>query len=155
MSIPKWVLESAQVISVVILFFTLAVLIYQVVENTRAIENATTSSILTEAIAAHRLLVENEDLVDIQLKYQEDPNSLTELEMARKFYLDRLWWRQWENIYFQHEMGKLNEGPWGGFKKLICMRRKKSLEIEQWKSHREYLSGSFVGFVEGCNPFYK
>jgi hypothetical protein len=113
-------------------------------ENTKAIQGSTYQQIVSESDKMLLAGATNAGLAEILEKAWSDSVELTPVEGLRLFFYDRNFWRNMENVYFQHKREVLDEQGWEVYKRIMCSGDQKIT----WKYQAPWLSEEFVKFIE-------
>lgn len=115
-------------------------------QNTRAIEGATYQEVVRASNEYLLALASNGELAEISVRARADPSQLTDSEGLRHFYYERVFWRNMENAFLQHERGILGPDEWEVYLRIACRLR----NDHTWEFHVGALSPGFVEVVESC-----
>ncbi len=122
-------------------------------QNSSQIRAATIQSITENSINGLRELSTNSEYAELRLKGQSDPTSLTETEKFQYFTYNRQYWLSFQNVFYQYQLGVLEEEIWNGYLRIICIDIQKPGFRETWQDHANVLSPDFVAVVESCSGF--
>ena len=101
----KWS-SIAEIVSSIAILITLIYLAIQTNQNTSALESATSQGMVEQIVQANMILVNNpEDIVEIFIKANNDPDSLTQAEIFRLYAVWDIWLGAWQNFYIQESLG--------------------------------------------------
>ena len=119
--------------------------------NTEAVEAATFQS-LTDASNSYILTIAtNTETLRTYNEGHADLSSLTELDKARFFMLERAFWVRMQNVYSHWKRGTLSDQDWHLYNAVICDHRSVSkTTIATFKDHKHILIPEFSQLVEEC-----
>ena len=81
----------------------------EVRQNTAAVQAETLQGLNDSSQEFLLVLASDPELVEIQQKALNDPDSLNEIEALRYTLLERTRWLRSQNAYFQHQRGTLGD----------------------------------------------
>jgi hypothetical protein len=86
-------------------------------------------------------------LSEIIVRAQNDPTSLSEGEMQRYFSHTRVFWRNMDNAFVQHERGVLADAEWEVY---LGIARRSRMRIQPWlwEMHRQSLNPKFMTLMD-------
>ena len=117
----KSIMEIVGLIAVV---FGLIFVGIEVRQNTAAIQAETLQGLNDSSQEFLLFLASNPDLLEIQLKVDSDPGSLSGIEERQFSMLERSRWLRSQNAYFQHQRGTLGGADWETCARLLCERNR-------------------------------
>ncbi len=87
------------------------------------------------------------------IMYRASNDSLRErlsgLDQLQYFNVRRVFWRNMENAYVQHQIGVLGDAEWDTYHGLAC--RGREIEIpEMWRTTINSLRGDFLALIDAC-----
>jgi hypothetical protein len=136
----------AEVISAVAVVLSLIYVGVGLRQNTSAIEGRTYQDVVRASNEYLLAVATDPALAETIARSWSDRSQLSQIERVQLFYLERVFWRNMENAYLQHERGILGEQEWGAYSRLVCEQKN---EVT-WDGHVPTLSAVFVEFVESC-----
>jgi len=92
------------------------------------------------------IVADNQDLSRIFAEGQHDPDALSKDEYYQFAYLALSLFRRYENIYFQHERGLIDEGFWYG-------HRENLVYFFHQPGFRRFWAERRLGFDKGLRDF--
>ena len=144
-SLRKWA-AVGEIISAIAVVLSLLYVGAEVRQNTRAIEGTTYQAVVRASNEYLLAVATDSTFAEILVRSWSDPSQLTAVQKVRLFYHERVFWRNMENTYFQHEKGVLGEQEWEVYYGIACRRKNE----ETWKQHASALSTAFVELIEAC-----
>ncbi len=118
----------------------------QVRQNTAATAGATYQEVV-RASNEYLLAIANDSaLAAIITRGNADPSSLNAEDGLRYFMIKRVFWRNMENAFVQHERGVLGDSEWATYYNILC----RSAGDATWPWQAPGLSPVFVALVEEC-----
>ena len=104
--------QVAQVLGAIGVIASMIYIGVQIRNNARSVRAATYQQLSGQFISHWLALAGNVELVDIALRGGDDFDSLTRIEKARMRFVLLGYIRQYQNAYFQHQIGTLKEDDW-------------------------------------------
>lgn len=117
--------------------------------NTAATQAASFQEMVRASNEYLLLLASDSALTDIVLRAETDPTSLSETEGRRYFSYVRVFWRNMDNAFVQHERGVLADSEWEVYRAIACQRRTNAPDWS-WYSHESALRPDFVAIMNVC-----
>jgi hypothetical protein len=145
--------QVAEIIGAIAVVVSLLYVGAQVKSNTSAVQAASVESITAASVAALRGLAADPTLAKLRMTGDADPDALSELESYQYFMYRRATWLNFQNVYYQRELGVLGVGLWGTYEKIICISIATPGIRSTWSAHSSVLNAEFVQLVEGCPKF--
>lgn len=118
----------------------------EVRQNTAATEGATYQEIIRASNEYLLTLATDSSLAAIVSRAGSDPTSLNDEEQLRYFYIRRVFWRNMENAFVQHERGVLADTEWATYHHVLCGQA----DDVTWPYHAPAFSPAFVDVVKAC-----
>jgi hypothetical protein len=127
---------------------TLVYLAVQIRQNTRASRAATFLGI-TNAWQEYLLAWVELDLGDLLSRAAADPDSFTESDYDRLFFVARALFRRFENDFFQHRSGTFDPGGWEGYRRSFATEIITLPAIRAcWQQQRTVFAPEFTAYVD-------
>ena len=139
----------AEIIGAVAVVVSLLYVGGEVRRNTAATQAATYQEAVRASNEYLLALALDSALTDIVLRAEADPTSLTAAEARRYFSYHRVFWRNMDNAYVQHERGVLADSEWEVYRGVACDARIYA-PAWSWDLHRDALSPDFVALMDEC-----
>ena len=137
------ILEAVSALAVVA---TLIALIFEIRENTKAVEANTMHNIAEVSTMAYVETAASPELSEALEKWSSG-KDLTATEAMQVYLVRRGYWRHGENQYFQYKAGTLNDSSWSGYHAALCDN---SVHDDDWQQIKPLLSQEFVDYIEPC-----
>ena len=135
--------SSIEIIGLIAVVLGLIFVGIEVRQNTAAVQAETLQGLNDSSQDFILLLASNPELIELQLKVEANPSSLSEIEERQFSTLERARWLRSQNAYFQHQRGTLGDSDWETYARLLCGRQQSF-----WPRHKPILAQEFVNFVE-------
>ena len=142
--------QLAEVVAAVAVVVSLIYVGNELRTNTAAVESAsiqTQTQIQGELLL---LLASDSTLSRIRAMGGDDPAQLTGVDAQRFFYLMRQTWINLQSVYFQHELGVMDDRIWEVYQRTICAIWSSPGIRQNWSGHDNTLDPDFVRLVESC-----
>ncbi len=155
MKLEKWAL-IADIVGGAAIVVTLVVLIFEVNDNTNAIQAQTYQGLMSE-LNEYRMILADPEGIEGRTRVlgklaEEGWGDLTDAERLRLWAPSTIRWGIYESAYFANERGVLGQSEWTRFESAVC----RGYEDEQhfWRPEdytqlTELLTQEFVDYVEG------
>lgn len=130
------------------MFVSVVYLAIQVRESTRATRSSTYQSIIAEFGAINTAMTSTPDLSSLFVAGLEDFNARTADERAKLSQLFFLVFRNFENMYYQHRRGHLENEVWIGWQRLMLTYFHGPGFQQWWAARRPVFSEGFARFLE-------
>ena len=137
--------EFISSIGVVISLLYLAV---QIRKNTETERMSTYQSVVSDFGSLNRTMSSNAELSYLYVKAMEDFGELDSDEKARVSQLFFATFHYFENMFYQHKKGYLEEDVWRGWKRLMLTYHARPGFQTWWSIRRDVFSESFGEFLE-------
>jgi hypothetical protein len=129
-------------------FVSLIYLAVQVRRNAEATRSSTYQSIVSEFGAINTAMTGTPDLSSLFVNGMEDFESRTSDERAKLSQLFFLVFRNFENMYYQHRAGHLDDDLWVGWKTMMVSYGHRPGFQQWWRFRRPVFSQDFVDFID-------
>ena len=138
----------SELLGSVAVIVSLVYLAVQVRRNAEATRSSTYQAIVAEFGAINTAMTSTPDLSSLFVNGLEEFDSRSADERAELSQLFFLVFHNFENMYYQHHRGHLEEGLWAGWKRLMLTYGRRP-GFQQWWSHRRpVFSRDFVEFID-------
>lgn len=128
-------------------FISLVYLATQVRRSTETARTSTYQSVVSEFSALNQSMASTPDLSLLFVRAQEDFESLSADEKARVSQLFFMCFRNFENIYYQHRKGFLEDELWIGWKRLMLTYFARPGFQSWWSIRQDVYSQPFGEFL--------
>jgi hypothetical protein len=135
-------------ISSIAVLVSLIYLAVQIKKSTETARTSTYHSIVSDFGAMNQSMASVPDLSMLYVQAMENFVDLEDSEKARISQLFFQTFRYFENMYYQHEKGYLDEDVWLGWERLMITYYRRTGFQSWWSLRREVFSQSFVSFLE-------
>ncbi len=136
--------EVMGAIAVVVSLLYVAV---QIRQNTKIVAANTIQAVSTASSDITMRLAESSELSELVLKIFSESENLTPKESMRMELIQRAAFRNYENYYYQHKRGYLEDDMWTGYRHTMLTRVTGRYGEVWWKTHQVAFGKSFVDFV--------
>lgn len=147
----KWRLADwAAVAEIVAALAVMASLLYvgrEIQQNTAATQGATYQQVVRASNEYLLAIAGDSALAAITIHAASDSTTLNATDRVRYFHLRRVFWRNMENAFVQHERGVLGDAEWDTYHRILCGNARTDAS---WPSHKGSLSPTFVAMAETC-----
>ena len=137
--------EFISSIGVVVSLIYLAV---QIRKNTETERTSTYQSVVSDFGSLNRTMAGNAELSYLYVKAMENFGELDSVEKARVSQLFFATFHYFENMFYQHKKGYLEEDVWRGWKRLMLTYYVRPGFQTWWSIRRDVFSESFGDFLE-------
>ena len=132
-------------IAVIISIIYLAI---QIRTNTEAERTSTYQAVVSDFGAINNAMASTPELSHMFVEAMEDYHQLSPDEKARISQLFFQCFRYFENMFYQHRKGYLDEEVWTGWKRLMLTYYARPGFQTWWEHRRDVYSESFAIFLE-------
>ena len=140
-----------RVIGAMAVIITVIYLAVQIKRNTRA-THSQTYQFATQALAEFATTVgQNKETARIFATGMASPNKLNENEYHQFAYLGVGLIRRYENVFFQHQSGLIDDDFWCGHRENLLWFYHQPGFQKMWKERRLGFSNSFRDFLESTS----
>ena len=137
--------EFISSIGVVVSLIYLAV---QIRKNTETERTSTYQSVVSDFGSLNRTMAGNAELSFLYVKAMENFGELDSVEKARVSQLFFATFHYFENMFYQHKKGYLEEDVWRGWKRLMLTYYVRPGFQTWWSIRRDVFSESFGEFLD-------
>ncbi|MGR8948207.1 MAG: hypothetical protein ACU84Q_09190 [Gammaproteobacteria bacterium] len=138
--------ELIGAIAVVISLIYIAV---QIRQNTWTVRASTEQAVFESAIDLDRIILTDPEFSRIWYLGRSSPDALDK-EKARRFRrLMSMFYRNFENVYFQHKKGLVDDGIFERWGTIVSHVSRQPGAERWWEFHNEVLTEEFRKFIEG------
>lgn len=131
---------------------------FELRQNTAAVESANRQSVNDGSVMWLLTIGTDPDLAHLWEIGSQNPEELTDTELAQLHYLQRAQWVRFETAYLQWKNGMLNDDDWGTYATIICRADAETdsdtsaarNRLSTWDNHKKSLNKQFVEAVESC-----
>ena len=141
-----------EMISGVAVVISLVYLAIQVRKNTETERTSTYQAVVSDFGSLNRTMSSTPDLSILYVKAMENFGDLDASEKARVSQLFFATFHYFENMYYQHRKGYLEEDVWLGWKRLMLTYYSRPGFRSWWSIRRDVYSRSFGTFLETSKP---
>jgi hypothetical protein len=127
---------------------SLVYLALQIRKNTEAERTATYQAIVSDFGALNNTMASSPELSHLFVQAMEDYHQLSSNEKARISQLFFQCFRYFENMFYQHRKGYLDEEVWAGWKRLMLTYYSRPGFQAWWGHRRDVYSESFAIFLK-------
>jgi hypothetical protein len=127
---------------------SLAYLAIQIRKNTEAERTSTYQAVVSDFGALNNTMASSPEQSHLFVKAMENYNQLSSNEKARISQLFFQCFRFFENMYYQHRKGYLDEEVWTGWKRLMLTYYSRPGFQTWWGHRRDVYSEPFAIFLE-------
>jgi hypothetical protein len=139
----------AEIVAALAVVVSLLHVASQVRRNTEATQAASYQAMVRASNEYLLSLASDATLADIVHRAKTDTASLTPAEGRRYFAYVRVFWRNMDNAYVQHERGVLADSEWEVYRGIACAALTRHPSWS-WALHADSLSPGFVEIMNGC-----
>lgn len=128
-------------------------LIYLAIQIKRSTETERTSTyqtVVSEFGRMNQTLATNPDLTILYVRAMEDVAGLDDTEMARVSQVFYMTFRFFENMYYQHRKGYIEDDVWIGWKRMMLTYFARPGFQTWWEHRRDLFNESFAHFLESA-----
>jgi hypothetical protein len=140
----------AELISSIAVLISLIYLAVQIKKSTETARTSTYHSIVSAFGDMNQTMASVPDLSFLYVRALEEFESLDESEKARISQLFYSTFRYFENMFYQHEKGYLEDDVWVGWERLMVTYFRRSGFQIWWSMRRDVFSKAFVAFLESA-----
>jgi hypothetical protein len=140
----------AEIVAAIAVVMSLIFVGREVRQNTAATQAATYQEMIRASNEYLLALASDSALTAIVRGAETDPTSLSDTEMRRYFSYSRVFWRNMDNAFVQHERGVLAEADWEVYRGIACARSRVNDQSWVWDMHADALSPEFVAVMNDC-----
>ena len=127
---------------------TLVYVALQIRQNTRATRAATFLG-LTNAWQDVLLYSASREMADLRVRSGTDPSAVDEPEYIRLFLIARVFFRRFENDFFQYRSGTFDAGGWAGYRQSLTSDVLGSAGMRAfWEQQRSTFAPEFVSYID-------
>ena len=135
-------------VSSIAVLVSLVYLSLQIKKSTETDRASTYSAIVSDFGAMNRMLASTPDLSYLYVQAMENFGDLQPDEKARVSQLFYMTFRDFENMFYQHRKGYLEEEVWKGWERLMLTYFSREGFQTWWSVRREVFSEPFALFLE-------
>ena len=137
-----------ELIAAIATLVTLAYLAIQIRQNTTSVQASTLQSAIEFSVGFVESLYRDPELALLFDRGTEDPQSLSEAERARFFYLMIGFVRICQNSHHQFEQGLMGEDIWSGYRESMLRYMEQPGSRQWWEGNAARFSPSFRAFLD-------
>jgi hypothetical protein len=137
-----------EIIGAIGVVISLVYLAMQIRKNTEAERTSTYQAIVSDFGAMNNTMASTPELSHLFVQAMENYHQLSSDEKARISQLFFLCFRSFENMFYQHRKGYLDEEVWTGWKRLMLTYYSRPGFQTWWEHRRDVYSEPFVIFLE-------
>jgi len=138
----------AEIVSSIAVVISLVYLAVQIRSNTEAERSATNQAIVSDFGALNNTMASTPELSYLFVEAMENYHQLSPDQKARISQMFFQCFRFFENMFYQHKKGYLDEEVWIGWKRLMLTYWSRPGFRTWWEHRRDVYSESFVIFLE-------
>ena len=141
----------AEILSAAAVVVTLVILIFELQENTRAMQASTMHNISNSAAQAYVEIGLDDDGVAAMTAVEAGTATEVQHRQARTLTLG--YWMFSQNQYFQYKYETLGEDVWEGYRNAMCRakNRDSGMLSKLWPTAKLSLNREFIAFIERCS----
>lgn len=144
-SLKQWALV-AEIIGGAAIVITLVILVFELQQNTTAVQRATYSEITQSLDEWRYQLTLNPDVRAVFEKFDQQ-ETLTSEEASIRVGLGRTLYSIYERAYWANEYGQVGEPEWARFERMICASLPRF-----WDGSSEFIyTEEFIEYINGCS----
>ena len=133
----------AELVGSVIVAITVILLIYQVRQNTSALEANSETELSRDFARFHGRVAENIELLELFLKAQSDHDQLSELQIVRyRWWVAELFYMV-ESAFKRYERGQITQTTWETYLKNILGHLENPIVREWWDTEMSPFPSEF------------
>ena len=137
-------------VSSLAVLISLVYLAIQIRKSTETARMSTYQAIVSDFGAANQALASSPELAGIYVEALENYDKLEPNDRARMSQMFYMTFRYFENMFYQHQKGYLEEDVWTGWARLMVTYFHRPGFQAWWRLRRDVFSGSFVQFLESA-----
>jgi len=142
------VASIGEIISGIAVIISLVYLAIQIRTNTEAERSSTYQSIVSDFGAMNNTMASTPELSHMFVQAMENYHQLSSDQKARISQIFFQCFRYFENMFYQHKKGYLDEEVWIGWKRLMLTYYSRPGFQTWWEHRREVYSEPFAVFLE-------
>jgi hypothetical protein len=144
--------DIGELVSSVAVIISLVYLAMQVRSNTETSRTTTYQAIVSDFGAVNSSVASSPELSGIFSEALERYQDLEPNDQARMSQLFYMTFRCFENIFYQHRKGYLEEELWIGWARLMVTYFRRPGFQAWWRLRRDVFSDKFAKFLESAGP---
>ena len=137
-----------EIIGALGVMISLVYLAIQIRKNTEAERTSTYQAVVSDFGALNNTMASSPELSHLFVQAMENYHQLSSNEKARISQLFFQCFRYFENMFYQHRKGYLDEEVWTGWKRLMLTYYSRPGFQTWWGHRRDVYSESFAIFLE-------
>jgi hypothetical protein len=139
----------SELVGAIAVVFTLAYLAIQIKASTRASKAVVREGVSSSLQNVMLSRLDASVLAQAGMK-QNSGVDLDDSEEHQLSWWTAMWWRTYENIYYQYRNGFLEEAEWRGYENVIVNSLRDDLVLRHWKRvlQDKTMSEEFISHVE-------
>ena len=137
-----------EIIGSIAVIISIIYLAIQIRTNTEAERTSTYQAVVSDFGAINNTMASTPELSHMFVEAMEDYHQLSSDEKARISQLFFQCFRYFENMFYQHRKGYLDEDVWTGWKRLMLTYYARPGFQTWWEHRRDVYSESFAIFLE-------
>ena len=137
-----------EIIGSIAVIISIIYLAIQIRTNTEAERTSTYQAVVSDFGALNNTMASTPDLSHLFVKAMEDYHQLSPDEKARISQIFFQSFHYFENMFYQHQKGYLDEEVWTGWKRLMLTYYSRPGFQTWWEHRRDVYSESFALFLE-------
>ena len=137
-----------EIIGSVAVIISIVYLAIQIRTNTEAERTSTYQAVVSDFGALNNTMASTPELSHMFVEAMEDYHQLSSDEKARISQLFFQCFHYFENMFYQHRKGYLDEEVWTGWKRLMLTYYARPGFQTWWEHRRDVYSESFACFLE-------
>ena len=141
-----------EIVGSVAVIVSLAYLAIQIRTNTEAERTSTYQSIVSDFGALNNTMASTPELSHMFVEAMENYHQFSSGEQARISQIFFQCFHLFENMFYQHRKGYLDEEVWAGWKRLMLTYHARPGFQTWWEHRRDVYSESFAIFLETEKP---
>ncbi|MGQ0813516.1 MAG: hypothetical protein ACT4O1_03535 [Gemmatimonadota bacterium] len=142
----------AEILSAVAVLVSLVYLATQIRQNTIALRQTMSQSVAVGGTEFARSIYEDPDLSDLFFRGVASWHTLSASEQNRMRLVFHSQFRLWENLYFQHLHGVMDDEAWEGWNVLLIGYFHQPGIRAWWDTRKQVYARSFRDYLESTRP---
>jgi hypothetical protein len=135
-------------ISAIAVVISLVYLAVQIRQNTRVVRASAEQAVFESGIGLDRTIVSDPELTQIWYLGRWNPDELTKEQEHRFRHLMSILYRDFENLYYLHQKGLVDDRIFDGWRVLHRGSMKQPGVLLFWERYGKIFTEEFRGFVE-------
>ena len=138
----------AEVFGMLMVAVTLIFLTFQMLQNTKAIRSTASRSASEMARSVFAPIATDPEIAEIVVRGLRDPSDLSTVETARFTALFNGQFFTWQDWFYQHQQGVLDDAIWSGLARSLRELFQSPGIQDYWQHRAHFYSGAFRTYVD-------